>query len=120
MTGRWQAALAYALTGVELALPEPGAPDPSHLVADLSDRGWAPERLAEHALAEVAAERPWPHPVPPGLRQGCGAAQFAAALGVTRQLLGLSTLETRPPSARRRLNPDEQRLLRDVPPHHGS
>jgi hypothetical protein len=35
-------------------------------------------------------------------------------------LLQLTTLEVRPPSGRSRLNPDEERLMREVPPHHGS
>ena len=72
------------------------------------------------ARTELAAERIWPHPVPAGLRAGCGAAQLAAALGRARELLGLSTLETRGPSARTKLNADELRLMREVPPHHGS
>lgn len=120
MSGRWQAALAYALTGAEYELAEPGRPEPASVVTELNGLGWTPARLAAHALAELAAERPWPHPVPADLRRGCGAAQLAAALGTTRELLGLTSLDTRSPSARRRLNPDEQRLLRDVPPHHGS
>ena len=120
MNGRWHAALGYALTGSELDLTEPGAPDPARLVIDLAVTGWPRERIAAHALDEVAAERPWPHPVPAELRSGCGAAQFAAALGRARQLLDLVTLETRPPSGRRTLDRDEERLLRDVPPHHGS
>lgn len=118
MSGRWHAALGYALVGVELDLPEPGAPDPAALVAALADADWPSERIATHARVEVAADRTWPHPVPASLRAGCGAAQFAAALGAARALLGLATLETRPPSRRRTLTADEQRLLREVPPHH--
>ncbi len=120
MSPRWQAALAYALTGAEHQLPEPGNPDPAALVEALAGLGWAAAELRRHALAEVGAERPWPHPVPADLRAGCGAAQFAAALGALRHLLGLSALDTRPPAPRRGLNADEQRLLREVPPHYGS
>jgi hypothetical protein len=118
VSGRWHAALGYALVGVEFDLAEPGAPDPSALVAALADAGWPSERIAAHARTEVAAERTWPHPVPAPLRTGCGAAQLAAALGAARAELGLSALETRPPSRRRALTADEQRLLREVPPHH--
>ncbi|MGC3994319.1 MAG: hypothetical protein QM779_09470 [Propionicimonas sp.] len=118
MTARWHAALAWALTGVELALPEPGRPDVAALVDDLARSGWPVERIAEHARAEARAERAWPHPVPAGLRAGCGAAQLAAALGAARSTLGLTALETRAPSTRRTLNADEQRLMREVPPHH--
>jgi hypothetical protein len=118
VSGHWHTALACALTGEALPLPEPGGPDPAVLVADLVAGGWTRERIADHARAEAAAERAWPHPVPAGLREGCGAAQFAAALTSVRQELDLVTLETRPPSARRRLTADELRLLREVPPHH--
>lgn len=120
MSGRWQTALGYALTGEELALPESGRPDPAGLVSHLAEAGWTQLRIAELARASVAVEQPWPKQVPAGLRAGCGASQFAAALGAARELLGLTSLETRLPSARLRLNADEERLMRDVPPHHGS
>lgn len=120
MTGRWQAALGYALTGQELALAEYGRPDPVALVADLAEAGWTADRIAGHAHALAAAEVAWPHQVPADLRSGCGAAQFAAALRAARQVLDLASLEVRPPSGRLKLNPDEERLMREVPPHHGS
>ncbi|HQZ00432.1 MAG TPA: hypothetical protein PLQ63_10565 [Propionicimonas sp.] len=117
-------------SGVGDAMPREGSsgsvvgdaspePDPERLVAQLADAGWPRERIRAHALGRAADEQPWPHQVPDELRAGCGAAQFYAALGATRALLGLVTLESRPPSGRTRLNPDEERLLRDVPPHHG-
>ncbi len=118
MSGRWHAALGYALTGEELPLPEPGAPDPVMLVEHLAIAGWPGSRISAHAHAEAEAERAWPHHVPATLRAGCGAAQFAAALGAARHSLGLSVLEIRPPSPRRTLTADEVRLLREVPPHH--
>lgn len=120
MSPRWQSAVGYALTGDELTLAETGHPEPELLVEVLADAGWPAERIGDHARTELAAERVWPHPVPAGLRAGCGAAQLAAALGRARELLGLSTLETRGPSARTKLNADELRLMREVPPHHGS
>ena len=120
MTARWQAALGYALTGCELELLESGRPDPEALAEGLVAAGWPASRVGEHARERVAAELTWPHPVPTSLRAGCGAAQFAAALRQARELLHLTTLEVRPPSGRVMLNPDEQRLMREVPPHHGS
>nr|WP_300149870.1 hypothetical protein [Propionicimonas sp.] len=120
MSGRWHAALGYALTGEELDLPDAPAPDVPVLLDDLADLGWTAERIAAHARGQAAAERAWPHLVPADLRAGCGPAQLAAALTAARQALGLTTLETRPPSGRHRLNRDEERLLREVPPHHGS
>ena len=118
MSGRWQAAVAYALVGVELPLPETGLADPAAAVEGLAGQGWPAERIAEHAREVVAAEQPWPHPVPPALRLGCGPAQLHAALASARGLLGLTTLEVRAPSRRTNLNADERRLLAEVPPHH--
>ncbi|MCC6496202.1 MAG: hypothetical protein IT193_08075 [Propionibacteriaceae bacterium] len=120
MSGRWQTALGFALTGCELELAEPGRPDPVALVSALEAAGWPADRMGAHARSRVAAELPWPHDVPADLRAGCGAAQFAAALRQARELLDLANLEVRPPSGRRQLNADELRLMRDVPPHHGS
>ena len=120
MTARWHAALGYALIGRELDLAEPGRPDPESLVAALADAGWPGDKIEEHARGLVAAEISWPHQVPVALRTGCGAAQMAAALRSVRKLLGLANLEVRPPSGRQKLNPDEVRLMREVPPHHGS
>jgi len=120
VTARWQAALGCALTGQELDLPEAGRPDPGSLVNDLAEAGWTVERIGSHARGLVAAEEAWPHQVPGRLRAGCGAAQLAAALRQARELLDLAGLEVRPPSGRLVLNPDEERLMREVPPHHGS
>ena len=119
MTGpRWHAALAMALVGEELVLPEPGRPDVGALLPDLAAAGWPADRIAEHARARALAEQAWPHPVPSALRAGCGAAQFHAAVATARAELGLTSLVTRAPSRRTRLDADEQRLLRDVPPHY--
>lgn len=115
---RWHTAIGYALVGQELPLAEPAHPDPARLVADLDAAGWNAGRVHAHALATVEAERPWPHRIPAELRAGCGAAQLHAALGRTRALLAVVTLETRSPTTRTRLTADEQRLLRDLPPHY--
>jgi hypothetical protein len=120
VTARWQAALGYALTGCELELAEPGRPDPHALLDALDAAGWPASRVGAHARERAAAEAAWPHAVPAALRAGCGAAQLAAALRAARELLQLTSLEVRPPSGRSRLNQDEQRLMREVPPHHGS
>jgi hypothetical protein len=119
MSPKWHSALAFALVGVRVELVETGQPDPQELLVELASMGWDPVRISDHAHEMVAAERPWPHPVPRQLRDGCGAAQFHASVNRARQLLKLESLETLPPSERQELNSDEVRLLREVPPHHG-
>jgi hypothetical protein len=118
VSGRWQAAVGYALTGEELDLTEPGRPDIDALVEELRTAGWPAERIRRYAVATVEAGRAWPGQIPGPLRVGCGAAQLAAAVGRAREQLGLVALETRPPTGRTRLNADEQRLMREAPPHH--
>jgi hypothetical protein len=118
VTGRWQAAIAYALVGTELPLDEGGRADPEATVAALSARGWTADQVGAHAREVSADARPWPHPVPADLRAGCGPAQLQAAVARARELLGLATLEVRPPSRRNLLTADERRLLAEVPPHH--
>ncbi len=118
MSGRWQAAIAYALVGAEQAMDETGRADPDATILALSGLGWTPELIAAHARDVIAAEQPWPHPVPAGLRSGCGPAQLQAAVARTRELLGLVSLDVLPPSRRTRLTADERRLLAEVPPHH--
>lgn len=120
MIAHWQAALAHALVGEALQLPEPGGPAVPELLKDLADRGWDAQAIATHAAARQSDGLPWPHPPSPGLRDGIGAAQFHAALLSAREQLGLVAPQTRPPSRRTQLTPDEVRLRREVPPHHGT
>lgn len=117
---RWHAALAAALVGEDLDLPEPGRPQLDTLLADLARAGWTGDRIGQHVATAIATGQAWPHPIPPQVRAGCGAAQLHAAIAAAREQLGLGSLEVRVPSRRSRLDPDEQRLLREVPPHHGS
>ncbi len=118
MIGRWQASIAYALIGVELVLDEAGGPDARAVVAALVENGWTAKQIGAHVREVVAAEHSWPHPVPERLRHGCGPAQLHALITEARGLLDLTTMEVRPPSRRILLNPDERRLLDEVPPHH--
>lgn len=114
----WHRALAFALVGVDLELAPRPRPDASALAAELVAAGWTPARIADHARAEVDAERPWPHPIPDALRAGLSAAQLHAAIGRVRDEFDLAVLDRRPPSARTVLTADERRLMADVPPHH--
>lgn len=119
MSPRWHAAIGFALVGVELRVDERGQPDPAALAEALVAGGWTGDRIAAHARTRLQAGMPWPHPIPAALQVGCGAAQLRAALGATRAALGIATLVTMSPSVRTRLTADEERLLREVPPHHG-
>jgi hypothetical protein len=69
----------------------------------------------------IAAKRTgsWPDQVPPELRAGLGAAQYAAAWIALLAELGQLTANTRPVVADRALTADERRLQADRPPHHG-
>ncbi|GAB3742436.1 hypothetical protein [Microlunatus parietis] len=105
-------AVGYALTGGDPA-PTGPAIRPEDLIGQLGGT----ERVRAHAAAVRAAGEPWPHPVPPELRSGLGAAQLHAAIERARQQIDP------PPSrpVRRAAAPDadDLRLLREVPPHHG-
>jgi hypothetical protein len=110
-----QAALCWSLVG---ELTPDGVIPPDGLIVWLAEHGWGPERIREHALARIAAEQPWPHPLDAAVVQEFGAAQYYAALTDLRKQLGVWVLETQTPSARTELNADELRLLAEVPPHH--
>ena len=103
----WHQALAYAVTGHRY--PELGRqarPDVAQVAEFLRQR--APE-------AGSAASRL----VPADLSAGLGAAQLWAAAAELRCLLEPDH-PVRPTVARDRpLTPDEERLRREVPPHHG-
>jgi len=105
----WHQALAYAVSGERY--PELGR-------QDRPDLAWLADFL--RARLTDAARSVTTHQVPPDLATGLGAAQLWAALAELRALLGLNRVVVRtavnpsgPPGA------DDQRLLREVPPHHG-
>lgn len=118
---RWHQALAYAVAGRRL--PELGEQDdPQVRVLAEQLRTVLQDDLNRHVHATVAAGQPWPHPVPADLMAGLGRAQFTAALGelrVTLHLNGPARVATGRSSAARP-TAAEQRLLDEVPPHHGS
>lgn len=107
------------MVGETLDLPAGDGPDPQELVEALAGLGWSQARIAEHAIAVTAAGGVWPHPVEAQWRQGLGAARFLAVLRELREKLGVAELDVRLPSTRTDLTRDEQRLLAEVPPHHG-
>jgi hypothetical protein len=106
----WHQALAYAVTGVRFEeLGRQARPDLAVVAAFLRAR-----LGGEVELAELRR----PHPLPPELAEGLGAAQLAAAVADLRARL--VEAPARPVARDRALTADERRLLADVPPHHGS
>jgi len=103
----WHQALAYVVTGRRY--PELGRqerPDVAQVAEFLRQR--PPEPASDPA-----------QPVPADLSAGLGAAQLWAAVAELRRLLEPDH-PARPTVGRDRpLTPDEERLLREVPPHHG-
>jgi hypothetical protein len=117
----WHQALAYALLGRRFpALARQSQPDLAGLILDLEREGRAvDEPLADAVTTARARAARWPYAVPGDLMRGLGAAQFTATLSeLIRHLEIVAGPERiagpRPPDA------GERRLLRDVPPHHGS
>lgn len=113
---RWHAALAYALLGPPVRdLPEPGTPR----IADLLDALGGRDRVRAHAVEARAGAETWPYEIPAELREGLGAAQYAAAWTALTTALGPLTANARPVLTDRALTADERRLVADRPPHHG-
>ncbi|MDO5681836.1 MAG: hypothetical protein Q4G46_03295 [Propionibacteriaceae bacterium] len=106
----WHGVLAFAVTGDWLTLPPAeGEPDLDRLLADLAAVGWSGTRLADAAVPRV---------MPVESVRELGAARFAAVLSELRRRVRAQGADVRRVSARR-LNPDEQRLMADRPPHWG-
>ena len=103
----WHQALAYAVTGHRY--PELGRqqrPDVEQVANFLRSR-----------LRSSAAHHT--RPVPADLTAGLGAAQLWAAVVELRRLLELDQPARRTATGDGLLTAEDQRLLREVPPHHG-
>ena len=112
----WHQALVFALLGERR--PELGRqPSPD---LDALEQWFGDDQRVDTARQRATQRRrsgeSWPYPAPADL--AVPAAQFAAGLYALRTRLGLIGAVT-PPTPARTLTTDEQRLLRDVPPHHG-
>ncbi|GAB3922357.1 hypothetical protein GCM10011575_14020 [Microlunatus endophyticus] len=118
---RWNAALAYAITGQRWDdLAESGKPELVQLADEIRRRyPGGVEALQARIIGRVQQDEPWPYEVPDDLRAGLGAAQWWAALSQLRRRLAVGPQPDRPVLSDRKPDADEQRLLRDVPPHHG-
>ena len=118
---RWNVALVYAITGERWDdLAESGKPELVQLADEIGRRfSGGVEALQARIIARVQQGESWPYEVPDDLRAGLGAAQWWAALTQLRERLAVGPQPDRPVLSDRRPDADEQRLLRDVPPHHG-
>lgn len=104
----WHQALAYAVTGRRY--PELGQQERPDL-----------EQVTDFLRPRLPDRTPGPpQPVPADLTAGLGPAQLWAAVAELRRRLGLDQARERVAVTDRPLSPEEQRLLRNVPPHHGS
>jgi hypothetical protein len=109
----WHQALAYAILGRRvLDLSQQDQPDVPALARKLSA-----EKQLSASVEALRGNGTWPVPVPSDLMVGLGSAQFLAALGALVHELGLAQHGTRF-AVDRPANPDERRLLGEVPPHH--
>jgi hypothetical protein len=113
----WYQALAYALVG---QLRKELDPEPRDIGALLEALGGVHTVARHRRQQRELAGGVWPHPVPQALRSGVGPAQFQALLHqAVAAVVAADRPATRPVTSARPPSADEQRLLRDVPPHHG-
>ena len=115
---QWHKAIAYALTGTVLELADEGVLDCDQLLAQLATSGWNDAAIARVKQERLAAQLPWPFPVPEQLRYGCGFAQLSAGIAAAEDKLGLRASQ-QAATLTRALTDAEQRLLADLPPHFG-
>ncbi len=108
----WGSALARALTGQDLSLPETG-PVAARVLELLAELGWDADRIQHRAAERAEAGLVWPEPPDPDWCRQVGPARWLAVLTSAQHQLEHPEL----PPAPRPLTADERRLLADVPPH---
>lgn len=91
---------------------------PDDLLALMAQAGWSAAALRHHALTTWQAGQAWPDRLDPATSRLLGPARWSALVRALADRLELGGVATAP-SRRRRLTPDERRLLAEVPPHHG-
>ncbi|MGI8457723.1 MAG: hypothetical protein ACR2LI_06395 [Propionibacteriaceae bacterium] len=112
----WSQTLAYALgaDGADVS----GVDGPPSLGPVVQALGGA-ERLAELAARCRRTQGRWPRPV--DRPEDLGPAQWSALLSAAARVVGHAEAERSGRVLRGGApDADERRLLRDVPPHHGS
>ncbi len=106
-------AVARALTGQQIDLD---ATNVAGLLTSLAAAGWNPEQLQQLRRNRQQLRQPWPFAVPLEQLRAIGFARFDALLADVRQAAGLEGLAPAQPAIRP-LNPAEQRIVADRPPH---
>ncbi|MGO4957376.1 hypothetical protein ACTQ49_08915 [Luteococcus sp. Sow4_B9] len=112
-------AVALALTGERPAVTAVAASTPQEVVEALASAEWDAQRVQVLRLDRQAAELPWPFPVPRDVIAPVGFARYGAVLAEVRRLLGVDGLVPTRHEGPKVFGPAEQRLLAEVPPHHG-
>jgi len=112
------AAVAEALTG-QRPFAGAAAGSPQEAVEVLADLGFDAVRLQQVRRLRQEASEPWPFEVDRELLRRVGFARFGAVLARVRQLTGTDGLVPTVHEGPRVIGPAEQRLLAEVPPHHG-
>lgn len=109
-------AIAYALAGEDLgAQPSLERPNAGELERRLGDLGLGRTQMVARRQQRLAAEEPWPWPIPERLRAGLSAAQLQALCTETIDALRLRTQQVSSGTARP--TPADRRLMVDRPPH---
>lgn len=112
----WQA-VAAVLTGQRLSAPPDVDWRAEGLVGWLSTSGWDAARLTARRHACQQERRAWPDPLPDELALGLEFARYSALLAEVRRLTGLDGLSARIHHGPIVIGPEEERLIREVPPH---
>lgn len=112
-------AIGWALSGTDVVPPAQPVVRTPAVIGWLESQGWPAERLRQVRTDRMSAELSWPWALPDELAEGLAWAQFHALLTDVRAALGLSGLVSTPRARHRGRQPGDERLLREVPPHHG-
>lgn len=124
MTPEFLHALGLAFTGEALGLSGTGETDGGPAVEGLAQWfaavGWPVERLQALREQRQADDQPWPFVVDPEVIRPLGFARFLAVQKQARAELGLDGLHPTVHHGPRVIGAAEQRLLAEVPPHHGN
>ncbi len=112
----WEA-VAAVLTGERSQAPSQAGWRAEPLVDWLASVGWDAARLTARRRNCQQRRSPWPGPLPEDLAAGLEFARYSALLAQVRRLTGTDGLAARIHCGPTVIGPEEERLLREVPPH---